>query len=97
MLWDLGRGRIVRQFPIADPDCGGLALSPDGRLLAVAGYYHCIVQVFEVASGKEITRFQAHNGHAALAFADNGTTLITGGEDTTILLWDLFSTALLKR
>ena len=96
ILWDFTKEVIVKRFPIADPSCNCLAFSRDGKLLAVGGYYRSIVQVYEVATGKEIARFQAHEGPVTLTFSDDGTTLLTGSDDSTILVWDLRSQALLK-
>ena|SRR5438132_8502795 len=87
---------IVAERTIADPSCNCLAFSRDGKFLAVGGYYRSIVQVYEVSTGKEIARFRAHQGPVTLTFSDDGATLITGSEDTTILVWDLRSRALLK-
>lgn len=97
VLWDLAKEAIVKRFPIADSSCHSVAFSRDGKLVAVGGYYKGIVQVYEVATGKEIARFQAHEGPATLAFSDDGATLITGSEDSTILIWDLRSEALRKK
>jgi WD40 repeat protein len=68
--------------------------SRDGKWLAAAGYYKGVVQVFEITSGKEIARFRPHDSAASLAFADDGAALITGGEDSTLLVWDFHSKAL---
>jgi WD40 repeat protein len=88
VLWDVARRKVVRRFPVADPACGSVAFSRDGRRVALGGYYRDIVQLYEVAYGKEITRFQAHEGLVTLAFADDGATLITGHRDSTVLVWE---------
>jgi WD40 repeat protein len=97
VLWDFAREEIVKRFPIADISCNCVAFSRDGKLLALGGYYKSIVQVYEVATGKEIARFQAHEGPVTLTFSSDGATLITGSEDSTILIWDLRSEALQKK
>jgi WD40 repeat protein len=91
VFWDIAKQEIVKRFPSADISCHRLAFSGDGKLLALAGYYKGIVQVYDVASGIEIARFQPHNGPASLAFSDDSKTLITGGDDTAILIWDVKS------
>jgi WD40 repeat protein len=94
VFWDLAKKEIVKRIPSADISCHRIAFSRDGKLLATAGYYKGIVQIHEVASGKELARFQPHESAAGLAFADDGATLITGGEDSTLLIWDIHSKAL---
>jgi WD40 repeat protein len=96
VLWDFAKQEIIKRFPIADPSCNCVAFSRDGKFLAVGGYYRSIVQVYEVSTGKEIARFRAHQGPVTLTFSDDGATLITGSDDTTILVWDLRSKALPK-
>lgn len=65
-----------------------LALSPDGRTLAVTGNDQAI-RLFDLRSGRELGKFQGHNGQVmSLAFAPDGKTLISGSADTTALVWD---------
>jgi WD40 repeat protein len=71
-----------------------LAFSPDGRALAASGHNGRSEQeaalVWELASGKLRCRCSGHrSGVGTLAFAPDGLTLATGGQDTTILLWDV--------
>ncbi len=94
VFWDLATEKIVQRFPIADVACCSVAFSRDGRRLALGGYYKSIVQIYEVATAKEVARFRPHQGPAALAFSDDGRTLITGSDDATVLVWDLQSKAL---
>jgi WD40 repeat protein len=96
ILWDVEKEQIVAQFPIADVACGCIAFSSDGKLLAIGGEYRSIVQIYEIATKKEIARWRPHERLVSLTFASDGATLITGGEDSTILVWDLKSEALKK-
>jgi WD40 repeat protein len=66
----------------------GLSFSPDGRTLAARGPGRA-VRVWDVIAGKEVGRFNGHTGAIeTVAFAADGKSLVTGAEDTTILLWD---------
>jgi WD40 repeat protein len=96
VLWDFATEEIVKRFPIADISCNCVAFSTDGKVLALGGYYKGVVQVYEVATGKEIARFQAHEGPVRLAFSSDGATLITGGDESTLLVWDFRSETLQK-
>jgi WD40 repeat protein len=64
----------------------GLRFSPDGRLLAGLRRDH-LLQVWDAARGQELWRCQgpAEPTHA-LVFAPDGKSLITGLEDSTILV-----------
>jgi Tol biopolymer transport system component len=67
-----------------------LAFSPDGRTLAWAGPKDGLIRLSEVATGKERRRLVGHRGRfRALAFSPTGTQLISGGDDTAALVWDL--------
>jgi hypothetical protein len=48
------------------------------------------VRLWEVATGQERRRLEGHRGSVhALAFTPDGQSLLSGGEDTMILVWDL--------
>jgi WD40 repeat protein len=101
-LWRVESGE--RLFEVKGPRGWGLSLafSPDGRTLASTSFQDTVydqagarlpartVRLWEVATGKERAQFEGHQGTAhALAFFANGTGLISGGADGTVLLWDL--------
>jgi RNA polymerase sigma factor (sigma-70 family) len=105
-LYDLATGRLLRLLgPLPDPGRpvlpGGmgvvyhLAFSPDGTTLAWIGYQDPAVHLLDAATGQERQQFTAHPGGVrALAFAPDGKRLVTCGEDTTALIWDLTGRAL---
>ncbi len=66
-----------------------MALSPDGRLVAVAGGKG-FVHVWDVDRGRLATRIAAHGDSVlALAFHPDGTRLVTGSADDAIGLWKM--------
>jgi WD40 repeat protein len=99
-LWDISAGRVTATLP-APVQRGGveaLAYSPDGRWLAGAVGESATpalpwsVVLWDVARRRQA---RAMRGHArritALAFAPDGRTLATGGDDGMVRLWDVAS------
>jgi WD40 repeat protein len=77
--------------PIADWDANGeiqgMAISPDGSLLAV-GLANGQVQLRSLVDGTLLRTLQAHNGPLAdLAISPDGRYLATSGQDGTVRLW----------
>ena len=74
------------------PGTHGLALSPDGKLLATYRWRITDddIHVWEAASGKERSVFPGHGAKInALAISPDGKLLFTGSDDSTVLAWDL--------
>jgi WD40 repeat protein len=103
-LWDMKTGKELRRFgkqPVARPgpggmafgpgfgNGGGIALSPDGKTLAalIGGN---TVQLWDVATGKELRSFQAaFNTANTLVFSPDGKTLAGRGHDPAVRLWEV--------
>ena len=83
-LYDLPTGRLVRKLDSPPGGTYGMVISPDGKTLALGGI------LVELATGRERHRFVGHKGGIhAVAFSADGTALVTAGDDTTALVWDL--------
>ncbi|TAN47233.1 MAG: hypothetical protein EPN21_17985 [Methylococcaceae bacterium] len=74
---------------------GGVAVSPDGKLLAAAGERATLL-LFDAAGGQLLRRLEGHDSKAgnfgdvrSVVFAPQGRWLFSGGEDGRIIRWSL--------
>lgn len=73
-----------------DPTIGDIVFSPDGKLVASAEYH--VVSLWTPDSGKKLAEFRGHRDFVrCLAFSPDGRRLVSGSQDTTILVWDVES------
>jgi WD40 repeat protein len=90
-LWDLDTGRERARGPILNRTTfhTAVALSPDGRTAAVAGFDD-VIYVCDLATGRLRTSLHGHEAEVfAVAFAPDGQTLASGGKDRLVRLWDV--------
>jgi WD40 repeat protein len=94
-LWDLATGKLLRKWEKpADRDRGSLltarewfeqlAFSPDGKLLTSVHLSQDQLRIREVATGKELRRLPG----MYCRFTVDGKSLVTGGWDVPLRLWD---------
>src|SRR5205823_12770675 len=66
-----------------------LAFSPDGKLLATAGFDN-LIKLWEFPAGKETKTLAGHSGPVyCVAFSPDGNTLASSSHDQTIRLWNV--------
>jgi WD40 repeat protein/DNA-binding SARP family transcriptional activator len=87
--WEATTGRIVRGYPSGGIDLYGLALSPDGRTVALS-FANGDVTLWDVASGEKLNQLSGHSGIAyGMAFSPDGRYLATSAFDQMAKLWDV--------
>lgn len=97
-LRDLRTGREQRSFAAMPFDAQRQChLSPDGRTIMM-GTDGPAVRSWNLASGKENPPLGGHQGRAyAFAFADDSKSVVTGGSDSFVQVWDWSSGRLRRR
>jgi WD40 repeat protein len=94
LLWDVADGKERRRLRSTATASGMIlgcsgALSADGKWLAVGDLFS-VLHLWEVATGKEVQRCEAHDDRiTALAFAPDGRSLVSGGWDASVRLWNV--------
>ncbi|MBV8032296.1 MAG: caspase family protein [Betaproteobacteria bacterium] len=87
-VWDAQRGQLARAFATRQP-VESARFSADGALLA-ASSQDGSVTLWERASGRELSRLDAHkSGAFAVAFSPSSKELATGGRDNEIRIWEV--------
>jgi RNA polymerase sigma factor (sigma-70 family) len=103
LAWDLRAGRPTRTISLETYGGASLALSPDGRLLAAAVTFmsaddghepaavsDASIRIWDLATKRELLRLKPRTTECwPLAFSPDGKTLVSGGTDTTAIVWDI--------
>jgi WD40 repeat protein/serine/threonine protein kinase len=105
-VWDTSTGANLAEFrpkghfdPAQVGDCGVVALSPDGKLVAFDDYSETrpsFISIYEVASRRLVSRLVANADLVStLAFSPSGALLAAGSLDGRIFVYNLNSSKML--
>jgi WD40 repeat protein len=89
-VWDMEARKVTTKFQRWPPPLR-MAISPDGKYLAWAGWWYPTgtLRLIELATGKETAAFTADKAYTmALAFAEDGKVVLAAGHDGNIRRWD---------
>ena len=86
-LWKVQSWELLGQLN-ANATAYTISFSPDSKTLASTGY--ASVNLWKVESGEKIATLTEHIGWVnAVAFSPEADTLISGGDDETLRIWDI--------
>lgn len=92
-LWHLPTGRLLREMYLTEADAQTrfvlppVAFAPHGQWIAFS-HQDGEIALIETMTGKEIQTLRGHLGPiSSVAFAPDSRQLLSGGRDTTAILW----------
>lgn len=95
--FDLLTGAILQSYRGHTESIVGMAVSPDGKLLAT-GDFRRAIQVRDIASGEIIHSFFGHRAAIwGLNFSPDSQQLVSASDDGDVVVWDLREDSILRR
>ncbi len=89
LFWDVANRQEKDRFKGILKGVTGMALSPDGRILATAGD-DGIIHLWDISERTQLQELQSQTGRLKPeAFSPNGKMLATDSRDGTVRIWDL--------
>lgn len=90
-LIDVATGEIINTLEGHRDTLYAAELSPDGSILATAGYDANII-LWDARAGKQLRKIAGHNGAIFdVCFSADGKVLLSASADETVKIWDVAS------
>ena len=85
-VWDVRQQRLASKFQITVPLLGSVAISPDGRFLAMSGQHN--VEVWSLQTHQRLADLSGHTEDTkGVAFAPGSLGLVSGAGDGTLRVY----------
>jgi WD40 repeat protein len=99
-IWEVYTGKEIRRLEGHTNHVNSVCFSPEGKFVLSSGgeidnnhlykYIDCTIRLWEVATGKEIMKYEGHTKTIeSVCFSTNGRYILSGSSDMTIFLWEL--------
>jgi NACalpha-BTF3-like transcription factor len=88
-LWDAATGKVLARYFRAGADFPCLAVSPDGKLLALGDSELGALRLLDIPTGKVKQDRDVGNGIRAVAFSPDGRRVACGGVEGRIYIGDV--------
>jgi len=103
-LWDLSTGKVLWETDLrlrperGSATHGGAAISPDGRLFALADGDDLGIRLVDAETHQDVRRWEAHTEPIwSLSFSPDGNWLLSPSEDHTVGVWEVATGKLVAR
>jgi WD40 repeat protein len=100
ITWEVATGKEIGSRPYNVRSVGMMAISPDGRLMALAPFDGRAIRIRDLEADREIARLTHPSSDLdlapGLAFLRGGRTLVASREDGSFELWDLATSRLVR-
>jgi WD40 repeat protein/serine/threonine protein kinase len=97
VLWDLATGKMMKTLPKQNKPISTIAINDRSDQVATVTNNDTRIQLWDVKAGRSNGILKGHTSPvSALKFSHNGNFLISGGEESSIKIWDLAQYRLLR-
>jgi WD40 repeat protein/DNA-binding SARP family transcriptional activator len=89
-LWDLSSGEQLQAAALPVDVIMQVAVSPDGRRIALAAATDGLIRIWDLATWQEVGRLEGHAGPVTgVEFMPDGQRALSVSVDGTLILWDV--------